>query len=78
VTDAESFSADHSLTEEVFGATSLAIRCADAATMKALGEKLEGQLAATIQMEPGDLEAARALIPMLDRSGRISRYTPTL
>jgi NADP-dependent aldehyde dehydrogenase len=72
VTDATSFSGDHSLTEEVFGAASLAIRCADVATMKALGERLEGQLTATIHMEPGDLASCRDLLPMLERRvGRI-------
>ena len=45
---------------------------ADVATMKALGEKLEGQLTATLHMEAGDLEAARELLPMLERRvGRI-------
>ena len=72
VTDAENFAADHSLTEEVFGAASLVIRCPDVATMKALGERLEGQLTATLQMESGDLEAARELLPTLERRvGRI-------
>ena len=66
------FAADHSLTEEVFGAASLVIRCPDVATMKALGEKLEGQLTATLQMEASDLDAARDLLPMLERRvGRI-------
>jgi 2,5-dioxopentanoate dehydrogenase len=72
VTDAANFAANHSLTEEVFGAASLVIRCPDVATMKALGEKLEGQLTATLQMEAGDLDAARELLPMLERRvGRI-------
>ena len=72
VTDAESFAADHSLTEEVFGAASLVISCPDVATMKALGETLEGQLTATIQMESGDLEAVREILPTLERRvGRI-------
>jgi 2,5-dioxopentanoate dehydrogenase len=72
VTDAKSFAADHSLTEEVFGAASLVIRCPDVATMKALGEKLEGQLTATLHMEASDLEAARELLPVLERRvGRI-------
>ena len=72
VTDADQFMANHSLQEEIFGAAALIIRCQDIATMKALGETLEGQLTATIHMEPGDLDAARHLIPMLERRvGRI-------
>jgi len=72
MTDAESFAADPSLEEEVFGAASLIIRCPDVGTMRTLAEKLEGQLTATIQMDPADLEEARALLPVLERRvGRI-------
>ncbi|MFC0409784.1 aldehyde dehydrogenase (NADP(+)) [Roseomonas elaeocarpi] len=72
VTDAAKFMADVALEEEVFGAASLVIRCSDVATMKAVAEKLEGQLTATIQMEDGDVEHARALLPTLERRvGRI-------
>lgn len=71
MTDAESFVADNSLTEEVFGAASLVIRCKDVAAMKALAEKLEGQLTATLQMESGDLEAVRDLLPMLEQTRAI-------
>jgi alpha-ketoglutaric semialdehyde dehydrogenase len=72
VTDADAFAADTALEEEVFGAASLVIRCPDVATMRRLGEKLEGQLTATIQMEPEDLADARLLVPMLERRvGRI-------
>ena len=71
-TDAGAFSADPAMQEEVFGAASLVVRCPDVATMRALAETLEGQLTATIQMEPGDLDDARALLPVLERRvGRI-------
>ena len=40
--------------------------------MLRLAEGLEGQLTATIQMDEGDLEAARLLLPVLERKvGRI-------
>lgn len=40
--------------------------------MLRLAEGLEGQLTATIQMEPEDLEMARKLVPVLERRvGRI-------
>ena len=42
------------LSEEVFGAASLVIRCPDIATMRAMAERLEGQLTATIQMDKDD------------------------
>ena len=72
MTDAENFASDHNLTEEVFGAASLVIRCPDVATIMALAEKLEGQLTATLQMEASDLVAVRELLPMLERRvGRI-------
>jgi NADP-dependent aldehyde dehydrogenase len=41
-TDAKSFVADHALREEVFGASSVLIRCPDVDTMRAILEDLEG------------------------------------
>jgi len=72
VTDAAAFAADMELTEEVFGAASLVVRCPDVQTMRELTEKLEGQLTATIQMDPGDEADTRILLPALERRvGRI-------
>ncbi|MFC0386894.1 aldehyde dehydrogenase (NADP(+)) [Muricoccus vinaceus] len=71
-TTAAHFMEDPALAEEVFGAASLVIRCPDVETMLRLAEGLEGQLTATIQMDEGDLEAARLLLPVLERRvGRI-------
>ena len=71
-TTAAHFMDDPALAEEVFGAASLVIRCPDVETMLRLAEGLEGQLTATIQMEEGDVEMARALLPVLERRvGRI-------
>ena len=71
-TTAEHFAADHALQDEVFGSASLVIRCPDVETMLRLAESIEGQLTATIQMEPEDLELARKLVPVLERKvGRI-------
>jgi len=40
--------------------------------MKAVAEHLEGQLTATLQMEPEDAAIAKALLPVLERkAGRI-------
>ena len=71
-TDAAAFVADPGLGEEVFGAASLVVRCPDVAAMRAVGERLEGQLTATIQMDEGDLEDARRLLPVVERRvGRV-------
>ena len=71
-TDAKSFMADHGLREEVFGASSVLIRCPDVDTMKQIIEDLEGQLTITLQMDPEDTEYARALMPALERkAGRL-------
>jgi 2,5-dioxopentanoate dehydrogenase len=70
--DAEAFLADEALQAEVFGASSLLIRCKDQAQLLALSEHLEGQLTATLQMDAGDTALARALLPVLERkAGRI-------
>ena len=71
-TTADAFLADTGLQEEVFGAASLLIRCGDAAAMKTVAERLEGQLTATVQMDAEDKAAVAALIPTLERkAGRI-------
>ena len=71
-TTAAHFMDDPDLAEEVFGAASLVVRCPDVETMLRLAEGLEGQLTATILMDEGDLEAARLLLPVLERKvGRI-------
>lgn len=71
-TDAESFMSDERLGHEVFGSSSIVVRCQDAESMVAISERLEGQLTATLQMDPADVEIARRLIPILERkAGRI-------
>jgi len=74
-TDARTFLAHPALNEEVFGPASTVIRCKDAAEMRQVAAKLEGQLTATLQLsadDAGDLDLARALLPMLERkAGRV-------
>ncbi|MDI5987463.1 aldehyde dehydrogenase (NADP(+)) [Halomonas sp. M4R5S39] len=66
------FLQSEALQAEVFGAASLVIECADVAEMRAAAEALEGQLTATLQLDDGDLDAARMLLPVLERkAGRI-------
>lgn len=72
VTDAAAFAVNAHLGDEIFGSAALVIRCPDLATMRALAEKLEGQLTATIQMEAADTALVRTLLPTLERRvGRI-------
>ncbi|MCE8018585.1 aldehyde dehydrogenase (NADP(+)) [Halomonas sp. MCCC 1A11036] len=72
VTTAQDFLAEPELQEEVFGAASLVIECADQAQVRQVAAQLEGQLTATLQMDDGDLDAAKALLPILERkAGRL-------
>lgn len=72
VTQAEAFLNEPALQEEVFGSTSLVIACTDAQEVARVAAQLEGQLTITLQMDDGDLEAARKLLPTLERkAGRI-------
>ncbi|GEK48292.1 aldehyde dehydrogenase (NADP(+)) [Bisbaumannia pacifica] len=72
VTSASDFLGDESLQAEVFGSTSLVVECSDAEELQRVAERLEGQLTATLLMDDADLDAARALLPVLERkAGRI-------
>lgn len=66
------FIADPSHAEEVFGATSLLVRCADLDEMLAVVGLLEGQLTATLHLDEGDTAIAQTLLPRLENLvGRI-------
>jgi NADP-dependent aldehyde dehydrogenase len=71
-TGAEAFLADAHLKEEVFGSSSLIVRCPDAAALAEVVESLEGQLTASLHMSASDHDDARKLLPVLERKvGRI-------
>jgi NADP-dependent aldehyde dehydrogenase len=71
-TDASDFMSDPRLAHEVFGSSSLVVRCPDVETLVSVSETLEGQLTATLHMEPSDGAIARRLLPILERkAGRI-------
>jgi alpha-ketoglutaric semialdehyde dehydrogenase len=60
------------LQHEVFGASSVVVRCASLDELQAVLRGLEGQLTATLQMDEADTPDARALLPLLERKvGRI-------
>ncbi|BAK66496.1 alpha-ketoglutaric semialdehyde dehydrogenase [Sphingobium sp. SYK-6] len=71
-TSASQFLSDPVLSREVFGSTSLLVRCKDEAELCAVLEGLEGQLTATLHMDEGDQALAGRLMPRLIRKvGRI-------
>jgi 2,5-dioxopentanoate dehydrogenase len=58
--------------DEVFGASSVIVRCADEASLVRLLEQLEGQLTATLHVTPADYGLASRLLPVLERkAGRL-------
>ncbi|HEY0270215.1 MAG TPA: aldehyde dehydrogenase (NADP(+)) [Sphingomonas sp.] len=71
-TSASAFLADPALHEEMFGAASLVVRCADMGEMTAVLEAIGGQLTVAIHATPDDHPAVRILLPIAERkAGRI-------
>jgi NADP-dependent aldehyde dehydrogenase len=71
-TDAGAFLRHPELQDEIFGAASLVVRCPDMAALRNIVETMEGQLTAALHIEPADYDAARSLLPVLERRvGRI-------
>jgi NADP-dependent aldehyde dehydrogenase len=71
-TTARELLADKALQQEVFGASSVIVRCRDEAELAAAVAGLEGQLTATLHMDTGDEPLAGRLLPLLERKvGRI-------
>jgi 2,5-dioxopentanoate dehydrogenase len=57
---------------EVFGASSLIVRCANEAEMLEVAEHLEGQLTATLHLAERDQALATRLLPIVERkAGRL-------
>ena len=72
VTTADAFRKNLELQDEIFGASSLVVRCPDIAAMRELVESLEGQLTAALQIDEADYADARTFVPALERrTGRI-------
>ncbi len=71
-TSAAQFLNDPALGDEVFGASSLLVRCRNESELRTVLVAAEGQLTATIHMDGGDTDLAARLIPTLERkAGRI-------
>ena len=71
-TDSATFQSNPVLSEEVFGSSSVLIRCSSIDEVVATIAGLEGQLTATLQLGEGDEDHAATLLPTLSRKvGRI-------
>ena len=71
-TTSADFIADKALGHEVFGAAAVIVRCADTDAMADVIASLEGQLTATIQLDPTDEAAAARILPLLaGKAGRV-------
>ncbi|WP_323120510.1 aldehyde dehydrogenase (NADP(+)) [Burkholderia alba] len=71
-TTAEIFMNRPALRDEVFGASSLIVRCPDEVSLRALVASLDGQLTIAVQADEADRAAFAALLPLLEkRAGRI-------
>ena len=71
-TDANSLLESETLQTEVFGSSSLIVRCADTAEMQTVAQNIEGQLTATVHADESDYDDAGELLPLLElKAGRI-------
>lgn len=71
VTGAE-WLANPTLAHEMFGPAAILVRTVSAEETLNIARSFEGQLTVTLQMEDGDTDAARALMPVLERlAGRV-------
>ncbi|MDZ4267621.1 MAG: aldehyde dehydrogenase (NADP(+)) [Mycobacterium sp.] len=72
VTDAKRFLASEEQQAEVFGSSSLIVRCADSDEMHTVAQGIEGQLTATVHADQSDIDEAGRLLPLLElKAGRI-------
>ncbi|PVB60570.1 aldehyde dehydrogenase (NADP(+)) [Labrenzia sp. 011] len=71
-TTGEAWLADEELGEEVFGPLGIVVRVKDKAQLLEIARGLVGQLTCTLQMDDGDTDLARGLLPILERkAGRV-------
>jgi len=71
-TTADAFLASPSLSEEVFGPLGILVTVKTEEQRQKIARELEGQLTCTVHMDDDDTDAARALMPVLERkAGRL-------
>jgi alpha-ketoglutaric semialdehyde dehydrogenase len=69
---AQQFIMEPALAEEVFGPSSIVVRCRDSAELEQVLDHLDGQLSATLHLETSDQPVAARLMALLERKvGRI-------
>lgn len=69
---AEDWLGNHVLSEEVFGPLGLVLVVKNAAQMEQVARSFDGQLTVTLHMDDADADAARRLLPILERkAGRV-------
>lgn len=66
-TSVTAFLSDIECREEIFGASSVLVRCRSQADIRSVLELLEGQLTITLQLDDADRDDARALPPVIER-----------
>ena len=72
VTDAGAFLRHHEIGEEVFGPSTVVVRCGSREELEAVASQLEGQLTATVHGTAADLEQYAWLISVLEqKAGRL-------
>jgi NADP-dependent aldehyde dehydrogenase len=72
VTDAAVFLQHREIAEEVFGPSTVIVRCSSRGELETVARGLEGQLTATVHGTPADLEEFRPLISILEtKAGRL-------
>ena len=72
VTDGGAFLRHHDISEEVFGPSTVVVRCGSREELEAVARQLEGQLTATIHGTAADLEQYAWLVSILERkAGRL-------
>jgi 2,5-dioxopentanoate dehydrogenase len=72
VTDAAVFLQHQQIGEEVFGPSTVVVRCGSRDELEAVARQLEGQLTATIHGTPADLEEYASLVSILEhKAGRL-------
>ena len=72
VTEAAVFLRHPQICDEVFGPSTVVVRCGSRAELEAIARRLDGQLTATIHGTPGDLEEYASLVSILEhKAGRL-------
>jgi NADP-dependent aldehyde dehydrogenase len=72
VTDGDAFLRHHEIGEEVFGPSTVVVRCGSREELEAVARRLEGQLTATLLGTAADLEQYASLVSILEqKAGRL-------